>query len=187
MEDYSFYYKPKGEQSVKIILASLLFLSAPFCLHGASSYPGENFSLQQLQIFSPGNSLKDIQQNHGAGTPVARDMHRFHISHQGHRFPLFLQIREGRSVGFWASLPTYFLHDTFHRKLIQQYGRQNRYLKKENSALFIWERSENLTILYSGQCTITCFTHYLAIFDPKTSTLLDSFSTLQPTIEEKKP
>ena len=187
MEDNPFYYKPKGEQSVKIILTSLLFLSAPLSLCAATSYPGENFSLQQLDVFAPGTPLEQIQGQRGNGTPFAQELLRFNISHQGYRFPLFLQVREGRSVGFWAALPSYFLHDKFHRKLIQQYGRQNRYLKKENSAVYVWERTENLTVIYSGQCTITCFAHYLAVFDPKVSSLRDSFSSFnQPRLQPKR-
>ena len=169
---------------MKIISAALLLFASPLG-QGKISPPNYNFSLDQLQSFYPGNSLQDIRQKHGTGTLYAPGLHRFAISHQRYRFPLFLQVRDNRSVGFWATLPTYFLHDVFHQSLINRYGKQDQYLKKENSAVFIWNNANGLKIIYSGQCTITCFPNYLGVFDPAASDLPEAFSSL-PSPDKKK-
>ena len=162
---------------MKIISITFLLALSLSPLSGKISPPNYNFSLDSLQIFYPGNSLENILQKQ-EGILHRTDLRRFHISHQRYRFPLFLQFKENRSVGFWAPLPTYFLHDVFHQSLINRYGKQDQYFKKENSAVFIWNNKKGLKIVYSAQCTLTCFPNYLLVIDPRSSTLLEDFSSL---------
>ena len=162
---------------MKIILSAAFLLVPPPALWGEATGPDHNFSLDQLQVFYPGNSLENISRQHGKGTLYAPDLRRFLISHRRYRFPLFLQSAQDRSVGLMASLPTYFLHDTFHQGLIDRYGKQDQYLKRENSALFVWNHRDGIKIIYSAQCTLTCFPNYLLVINPQSSNLLKDFST----------
>ena len=167
------------------IISAVLILLAYFSVKGETTPPNYNFSLKQLDFFYPGNSLENIQKQHGKGVFYAPGLHRFYLSHQRYRFPLFLQVEDNRSTGFHATLPTYFLHDVFHQELIDRYGKQDQYLKKENSAVYVWN-TPGTRIIYSAQCTITCFPNYLMVVDPGSSTLEKDFSTVSPKDFEKK-
>ena len=147
---------------------SVFILSILFCplTAGQVMPPNDNFFLDSLQVFYPGNSLKNIQEKYGKpetyGQGEGGQIYRFSVPHPRYRFGVFVQIENDTSVAFWASLPTSLSHDIFHRKLIRSHGKQNLYFKKENSALFVWNDLNGTKLIYSGQCTITCFPHYLA-------------------------
>ena len=148
---------------MKIKTAFFLSIIVPLAL-GKVSPPNYNFSLDKLQVFYPGNSLEDIQKSYGKGELYSQGgdnpIYRFRVTHARYRFPVFVQFDKGLATAFWASLPTYFLHDVFHQSLINRYGKQDRYVKRENSALYIWNEQSGATLVYSGQCTITCFPAY---------------------------
>ncbi len=134
--------------------------------------PNYDFSLDTLKDFMPGTSLEEVQKKYGLGTKIEEGsggiVYRFYISQLRYKFPVFVQLK-GNNVGdFFTRLPTYFLHDIFHQSLINRFGAQNQYLKKENSAVYIWNDVKGNTHVYSGSCTITCFPTYYAVY-PKGS------------------
>ena len=77
-------------------------------------------------------------------------------------FLFFVQSKENNVIAFWSVLPTYFFHDIFHKGLIDRYGKQDTYFKKERSAIYTWNRPGNIKLIYSGQCSLTCFPRYFA-------------------------
>lgn len=135
--------------------------------------PNYNFSLDKFNDFMPGSSLADIQKIHGEGTKISEGqggiIYRFHVSHIRYKFPVFVQLKGSKVGDFFARLPSYFLHDVFHQSLINRIGAQNKYYKKENNAVYIWDNVSGNTHIYSGSCTITCFPIYYAVH-PKGTT-----------------
>ena len=145
----------------------LLFLisAAAFC---EVTPPNYNFSLDQFNTYLPGKNLDilapDIKKSfftlRGKNT-----IYRFWVRDHRYKFPLFVQTNaEGRILDFYARLPNYFLHDSFHQGLINRFGKQNKFIKKEELAVYIWDQAQGLErteIVYSGTCTITCFPVFL--------------------------
>ena len=84
------------------------------------------------------------------------------ISHVRYIFPVYVQINKGVISDFYARLPTYFLHDIFHQSLITKFGKQTKYYRQENDAIYTWKNVNGLKIIYSGSCTITCYPNYVS-------------------------
>ncbi|RLA60577.1 MAG: hypothetical protein DRQ89_12665 [Epsilonproteobacteria bacterium] len=114
-----------------------------------------NFSLNQLRPLLPGNQLaEDVQilrQENGYTLGLT------YIKQLRYKFAVILQAQDGQIVDMFARLPSYFLHDIFHQSLINRFGKQDDYIKKENSALYIWNDKNGLEHSYNGSCTITCY------------------------------
>ena len=92
------------------------------------------------------------------------NLFRFEISHRHYRFPLFVQVYDNKVVDFFASLPSYFLHDVFHQSLINRYGKQKTYTRKEKQAYYEWNTKKGLSHSYAGACSITCFPIYYSVY-----------------------
>ena len=114
-----------------------------------------NFSLDQLKPLLPGNKLaEDVQilrQEDGYTLGIT------YVKQLRYKFAVILQAQDGKIVDMFARLPTYFLHNTFHQSLINRFGKQDGYIKKENSALYIWNDKNGMEHSYNGSCTITCY------------------------------
>lgn len=152
----------------KLLTLSILFTffsNAP--LHGVVEPPNYNFSLDALAFFMPGRSFQDMEKQYGKGELMLENgkakTYRFYVAQIRYKFPVYVNIIEDKSVDFHARLPSYFSHYLFHQALINRYGKQDRYLKKEQSALYIWKNKENARHTYSGTCTITCFPIFYSV------------------------
>lgn len=128
--------------------------------------PNYNFDLEQLMIFLPSQNLKAMTKAHGSPEVVEeqgpRRLLRFEVAHRRYRFPVFVEFDAEKAVGFFARLPSYFLHDLFHQALINRFGPQDRFVNRDSTSVYLWKQKEGLDLIYSGACTITCFPIYLA-------------------------
>jgi hypothetical protein len=153
---------------VKIFL-SFLFLNLIFgnCVLAKVASPNYNFSLDAFSFFMPGNSLADIEKKYGKVEVFEKKssstVYRYYVAHIRYKFPVFVQIVDGKSVDFFAKLPSYFLHDVFHQSLINRIGKQDIYSRKENTAIYVWKNIKNMKHTYVGACTITCFPIYYSV------------------------
>lgn len=131
----------------------------------------EGFSLDTFKELSPNSSLLAIQKKFGKGEIIfdkgKSQTYKFSIIHKQYRFPVFITFFKEVSLSLFAKLPSYFLHDTFHRELIQRYGKQNSYSKKDNAAVYSWNLNSGIRIDYQGSCTITCFPVYFQMYTTK--------------------
>jgi len=146
-----------------ILVASGLLVNRAFSKVEAPNY---DFTLQKLEPFTPGKKASTIPNTLGKADTVEDNgdtkILRYSISHVRYKFPVYVQIKKGIILDFFAKLPTYFLHDTFHQSLINKYGKQSKYHRQENDALYVWNDIENIKIIYSGSCTVTCFPNYVS-------------------------
>ncbi len=130
--------------------------------------PNFDFNIQTFSDFYPGKDLTSIGTKYGKGDLVEKKgdyiTYQYKIKHNRYVFPIFVQFAQTTVVDFFANLPTYFLHDVFHQALINQLGKQKSYLRKEESAVYTWEK-DNLKHIYNGTCTITCFPVFYSVID----------------------
>ena len=120
--------------------------------------------VNNFDLFSPPSPIGPIEKLYGKGreakSPNEEVIQREYVVHGS---TLWIQLKEGRVIDFYANLPSFLSHDIFHQFLIRRYGAQGRYFKKNRSAIYQWDDKEGRRITYSGQCTLTCFPHYLSI------------------------
>lgn len=128
--------------------------------------PNYEFSLDSLSVFYPGSTMAQMEEAHGKGELIKDagevKTYRFYVAQIRYKFPVFVQIYRNKSLDFFAKLPSYFLHDVFHQSMINRYGKQETFYKKEGTALYIWNNEEGTKFTYAGTCTITCFPIYLS-------------------------
>lgn len=164
---------------LSIILANWFFVNSANSLVEAPNY---NFSLDMLKPFYPDGDIKAVEKDFGIGEIIKENgqqkLTKYYLRHIRYNFPIYLQTDNGKSTGFYATLPSYFSHDLFHQALINRFGKQDHYFKKENHAVYVWNNKENNKIIYNGGCTIICFPVYLTIFKN------DKAGATPPLIEE---
>lgn len=121
------------------------------------------FNLDDLKPFTPGNNISTIPEKYlpGVDIDIAKTLtiKKYNIVHDAYVFPLFVQHYRGKIIDFYTRLPSYFLHDTFHQSLINRYGKQQAYEKKDSTAVYTWD-DQNFKRVYSGGCTVSCFPIY---------------------------
>ena len=128
--------------------------------------PNYNFSINSLKIFFPGNDFNTVVKKYGKGevvdssTPIVT--YKYYVAQIRYKFPVYVQVFEGKILDFFARLPTYFSHVLFHQAIINRYGKQDVYRKIEENALYTWKNEKGIKFIYSGTCTITCFPIYFA-------------------------
>ncbi|TNF27184.1 MAG: hypothetical protein EP319_12165 [Deltaproteobacteria bacterium] len=147
--------------------------------------PNYNFSLESLSVFQPEAPLSTMEEKFGKGELISESNgikeYKFMVSHLRYKFPVWVQVHEGKSLDFFAKLPSYFLHDVFHQSLINRYGKQDKFFNKEVNSVYVWNNKNNVKHIYSGSCTITCFPIYYAglIANPK-----EGLAGYRPLIEK---
>ena len=151
--------------SVLLHLLALIMFFNDEIARGRIIPPNYNFSLDSLEVFHPGKTLLDIEKRYGKGEIIKKggkiQLMRFYIKQDQYRFSVKVQVKGGKVIDFFANLPSYFLHDVFHQSLINRLGKQTRYFRQENSAVYIWENKGGTDFIYRATCTITCFPIYL--------------------------
>ena len=144
--------------------------------------PNYDFSIDNLEVFFPNSTQEEIEKKVGKGSIIKSKenlvIKKYYVAQLRYKFPVFVQFYQNQSVEFFARMPSYFLHDLFHQALINRYGKQNRYIRIENSALYIWENAKNNQIVYNGMCTVTCFPQFLSVAKKDTQEINDYRSLL---------
>lgn len=128
--------------------------------------PNYSFELSQLDIFMPQKPIADVIKKFPKIKEIKTknnlQAYLVYIDYRRYKFPVYIQVKDKLITDFYAKLPQYFLHNIFHFSLIKKWGMQTSYKKVEEQAVYIWKK-DDITIIYSGACTITCFPVYLTI------------------------
>lgn len=146
-----------------IILSSLIICN----VWGKVIPPNYNFSLDKFTMFLPGSPLAPIQEKYGVGELMSRrgttNVFRYYIKENNYKFPIMVQVFNNQVLDFVANVPSYFLHDIYHQSLINRYGKQDRYLRVGEQAVYVWNNKKNARHVYVGACAITCYPVYYAV------------------------
>ena len=154
---------------VIIRICACLFLTILTALSVSAKVdpPNYDFSLDKLNIFMPGKSLKDIEKEYPKKEVVFKKLpfitYKFYVEHIRYRFPILVQFKGDEVTDFHARLPAYFLHDVFHQSLINRLGNQDVYKKVEEQATYVWKNKNGNKHIYNGGCSITCFPIFYAV------------------------
>ena len=143
-------------------------------LNAKDDPPKYNFSIETLNDFSPGKEVTGLNGKYGkaedlSGKRGVRTL-KFNVAQIRYKFPILVQEQDGFILDSFARLPSYFLHDIFLQSLVNKFGKQTSYKKVGEEAVYIWEK-EDLKLIYSASCTITCFPIFYAAQPQKAKTL----------------
>ncbi len=136
----------------------IIILAFSFALNAKVTPPNYDFSFKELEKFFPGKKISDIKLNKELVNKKGKiSTYKFYVSQLRYKFPVLIQVNEGIIVDFYATLPTYFLHDVFHQGIIKRLGPQQKYLNQNEHSVYSWENKDGIDYIYSAACTITCF------------------------------
>ena len=161
--------RPSFTKSLYLMVFSIV-TSMAIIVHPAKSKvepPNYNFTYESFAPYLPGADYQNLEKANGTGEIVSKEgksiLRRYLIKHQLYVFPIWVLTDEKLILSMYTRLPSYFLHDVFHQSLINRYGKQDQYYRKEEHAVYKWKNANNLKITYEGACTITCFPIYLSV------------------------
>ncbi len=145
--------------------------------------PNYNFSLDTLADFFPEKNKDEVEKKYGKPELMDKrngvETFKFYVAHIRYKFPVIVQVKEGKILDFFAKLPSYFLHDIFFQSLVNRMGKQKNYRKVGEEAVYVWEK-DALKHVYSASCTITCFPIFYTVFP------IESKNGFKPLIEKMK-
>lgn len=150
----------------------------------------EGFSLDFLSPFLVDTSLEKAVDTHGPGQKMraltdSLERTRFSVaSPGGHTLTLWAQSRGDRIMEFYATFPTQMSGSVVHRALLSRYGKQEKFFKKNEQAIYLWNNADGKKITYSIQCSLTCFPLYLAVWANPPPADLPSFKTTLDSLIE---
>lgn len=172
----------------KSLIIGLSFIH--FSLWSKVDPPNYNFTLDIFDKIAPQKTTEQLKTAYPKAKLIREEaenqLYKINISHNRYKFPVFVQVNQGKITDFFARLPSYFLHDLFHQSLINRYGKQDHYLLYDEHAVYRWNDKQNKKIIYAGACTITCFPLYIAVVDttfkddPKFKAYIDTLAKTFP-------
>lgn len=155
-----------------LILPCLFMMYQP--LNAKVDPPNYDFSIETLNDFSPGKEVSGLNGKYGKSEELSSQRGtktlKFNVAQIRYKFPILVQEKDGLILDSFARLPSYFLHDIFLQSLVNKFGKQTSYKKVGEEAVYIWEK-EDLKLIYSASCTITCFPIFYAAQPLKAKTL----------------
>jgi len=167
----------------------ILIVNLPAVISAKVDPPNYDFSLDALAVFKPDQDLETIKKKYPGGEEISSQgsvsVWRFYVAHIRYKFPVWVQLKNGKVLDSFATLPSYFLHDVFHQSIINRYGKQDSYYKKEENAVYSWEKKTDIKMVYSGSCTITCFPLYFSMIIKSPPTDMENYKPLIVQFDSK--
>ncbi|MCM2350612.1 MAG: hypothetical protein NDI69_11385 [Bacteriovoracaceae bacterium] len=128
--------------------------------------PNYNFSLDAFNDFFPDRPVTELDKKYGKGEEMNDEDSvktlKYYVAHMRYKFPVLVQVQDGKILDFHARLPHYFLHDIFFQSLVNRLGKQTTYKRTGEEAYYTWD-AKPLKHIYSAACTITCFPIFYAV------------------------
>ncbi len=154
--------------------------------------PNYDFTLTSLELFFPGKSLAIATKSHPK-FDLFEDLGevkilRFQLKRAGYMLDVYTQVKGDTINDLYVRLPQHFLHDLFLADLQKRYKKQDHFVRKDLSALYVWKNREGNNIIYHGSCSITCFPMFLEVVSgaPGIIPLYQKFNEALPIGEIKQ-
>lgn len=130
--------------------------------------PNYDFTLASIEPFFPGKSLAELAKDKAIKSDIFEDNGEAKIMrtklHRGNYIlDVYTQVKGDKITDVFVRLPQHFIHDLFLADLVKKYKKQDKYVRKDMSALYVWMNRDGNNILYQGSCSITCFPMFIEV------------------------
>lgn len=148
-----------------MVLLFAKILSIIVSIHAEITPPNYDFTLKSLDNFTPGKSLEEIKKQNPK-FDVFEDngdqkILRFKLLRANYSLDVYTQVKKDLVTDLFVRLPQHFLHDIFLGDLQKKWKKQDKFVRHDKSAIYVWLNRENMNIIYHGSCTITCFPMFI--------------------------
>ena len=136
-------------------------------IHAEITPPNYDFTLKTIENFTPGKKIEEIKKENPK-FDVFEDngdqkILRFKLKRSNYSLDVYTQVKKDIVTDLFVRLPQFFLHDIFLGDLQKKWKKQDRYVRHDKSAIYVWLNRDNTNIIYQGSCSITCFPMFIEI------------------------
>lgn len=148
------------------LILSYLFASI-FSIHAEITPPNYDFTLKSIDNFTPGKNIEEIKKQNPK-FDIFEDngdqkILRFKLKRAEYSLDVYTQVKKDIVTDLFVRLPQHFLHDIFLKDLQDKWKKQDKYVRRDRSAIYVWLNRDNVNIIYHGSCSITCFPMFIEI------------------------
>lgn len=144
-----------------------IFFSLLTVIHAEITPPNYDFTLKTIENFTPGKEIESVKKDNPKYDVFSDEgsskILRFKIKRTNYVLDIYTQVKKDIITDVFVRLPQFFLHDIFLADLQKKYQKQDRYVRKDRSAIYVWLNRDNTNIIYHGSCSITCFPMFIEI------------------------
>jgi hypothetical protein len=164
----------------------ILFLLISFYLYAEITPPNYDFTLKSLEIFYPGKPIEEVKKLNPKYKTIEDNgdakLFLFQIKKANYKLDIYTQVKKDQITDLYVRLPQHFIHDIVLKDLQKTWKKQDRFVRKDGSALYTWLNRDNFNIIYQGSCSITCFPMFLEIVstDKAVKPLYNKFNEAVP-------
>lgn len=173
----------------KILLVTSTSLLLSHGLMAEIKTPNYDFSLALIEPFFPGKSVIELKKDKALYSEIFEDngsqkILKFKLKKENYYLDFYTQVKNDVITDVFVRLPQHFNHDQFLTELQKRFKKQDKFVRKDLSALYTWLNKENFNILYHGSCSISCFPIFLEIVltDKSVIPLYQKFNEALPKI-----
>lgn len=138
-----------------------------FTIHAEITPPNYDFSLKTIENFMPGKNIEDLKKQN-LKFDIFEDsgdkkILKFKINRPDYSLDIYTQVKKDLIIDLFIRLPQHFFHDLLLTELQKKWNKQDRFMRHDKSAVYVWLNRENTNIIYQGSCSLTCFPMFLEI------------------------
>ena len=153
---------------LKLLLFTSLLIGLNNPLFAGIKPPNYDFTFTSLLPFLPGGNFSKIKLDKSIQSDIFENngqikIFRIILKRANYNIDLYVQVKDDLIIDMYARLPQHFIHDIFLADLQKKYKKQDKYVQKDMSALYVWMNRENHNIIYQGSCSITCFPMFIEV------------------------
>jgi hypothetical protein len=142
-------------------------LSLIFSIHAEITPPNYDFTLKSIDNFTPGKNIEEVKKENPKfdvfSDNGSQKILRFKLKRTNYTLDLYTQVKKDIITDVFVRLPQFFIHDLFLADLQKKWKKQDRFVRHDRTAVYVWLNKDNTNIVYSGSCSITCFPLFLEI------------------------
>lgn len=142
-------------------------LSIILSIHAEITPPNYDFTLKSIDNFTPGKNIEEIKKQNPKFDLFEdngeQKILRFKLKRANYSLDLYTQVKKDTVTDLFVRLPQHFSHDIFLGDLQNKWKKQDKYVRHDKSAIYVWLNRDNFNIIYHGSCSITCFPMFIEI------------------------
>ncbi|MGZ3807874.1 MAG: hypothetical protein ACXVCE_07295, partial [Bacteriovorax sp.] len=142
-------------------------------IHAEITPPNYDFTLKSLENFTPGKNIEEVKKQNPKFDVFSdngtQKILKFKLRRANYTLDVYTQVKKDLITDLFVRLPQHFLHDIFLRDLQAKWKKQDRFVRHDRSAVYVWLNRDGTNIIYHGSCSITCFPMFIEIVSTESS------------------
>lgn len=150
-------------------LSLMLFLAGISIVAKAEiKSPNYDFNLAVIESFFPGKGIEEAKKDKAIKSDIFEDngnikIWRFKVNKKSYMLDIYAQVKNDKITDMYVRLPQHFSHDQVLADLQKRYKKQDKYVNKDMSSLYVWVNRDGNNVIYHGSCSITCFPMFVEV------------------------